>query len=401
MSGCRLSTIAAALVVGATVVAGATASGEATSAGGYKIIGKWGKVGTANGQFASNTDGIATDKAGNVYVADTDNNRIQVFSKNGKFIRKWGSIGAGNGQFSRAEDVAVAPDGTVWVADDGNSRLQAFSSAGAFRMVIPTPSEAARGVATDADGNVLASVEGGRNGGYRRFTETGAAQGGLFGAGNYRADDVEVSPDGSIFLITSATQTDDDRVRHFTADGKQLASWKLTRGDATRGIGVDGDCNVWAGAVSDGGIAKYSPSGKKLATAASITGGYVAKDIAVGPKGDIYVILQNAGIIRLVEDKATPRTANIPGKITVSGGVAKIPYTLSGVACPAQVGATATVSGSGISGKAVGLKLKAGAKNVITMRFSKAASGKATFKIVLKTNGRPTTETRSVTVSGR
>jgi hypothetical protein len=35
------------------------------------------------------------------------------------------------------------------------------------------------------------------------------------------------------------------------------------------------------------------------------------------------------------------------------------------------------------------------------MKLSKAASGKATFKIVLKTNGRPTTETRSVTVNVR
>jgi hypothetical protein len=65
------------------------------------------------------------------------------------------------------------------------------------------------------------------------------------------------------------------------------------------------------------------------------------------------------------------------------------------------VGATATVSGSGISGKASGLKLKAGAKNVITMKFSKAASGKATFEIVLKTNGRPTTETRTVAVKAK
>jgi hypothetical protein len=78
-----------------------------------------------------------------------------------------------------------------------------------------------------------------------------------------------------------------------------------------------------------------------------------------------------------------------------------IAYTLSGVACPAEVGATATLTGAGISGKAAGLKLKAGAKNTITMKMSKAASGKATFKIVLKTNGRPTTETKGVTVKAR
>ena len=106
-------------------------------------------------------------------------------------------------------------------------------------------------------------------------------------------------------------------------------------------------------------------------------------------------------MIRFAEDKAKPSAANVPGTIAVSGGSAKIAYTLSGVACPAEVGAVATVTGPGISGKAAGLKLKAGAKNVIQMKFAKAASGKATFKIVLKTNGRPTTETRSVTVKAR
>jgi hypothetical protein len=62
------------------------------------------------------------------------------------------------------------------------------------------------------------------------------------------------------------------------------------------------------------------------------------------------------------------------------------------------VGAAATLTGPGIAGKAAGLKLKAGATNTIVIKLSKARNGKATFKIVLKTNGRPTTETRSVTV---
>lgn len=57
-----------------------------------------------------------------------------------------------------------------------------------------------------------------------------------------------------------------------------------------------------------------------------------------------------------------------------------------------------SLTGSGIAGKAAGLELEAGAKNTTQMKLSKAASGKATFTIVLETNGRPTTETRSVTV---
>lgn len=398
MNGRKVSMASATFAVGLVIVAGATAAG---SAGGYKIVGKFGKTGTGNGQFATSSNGVAIDRAGVVYIADTDNNRVQVFSKTGGFLRKWGSVGNGNGQFLRAEDVAVSADGTVWVADDGNGRVQAFSTAGAFRTSIGLPSEAARGVAVDADGNVLVSVEGGRNGGFRVFSSAGQAIGGLHGAGNYRADEIEVSPDGTVYMLTSATQTDDDRVRRFTADGKPLATWKLLRGDGTRGMGVDLDCNVWVADTAQGGISKYSPSGKKLATAASITGGYVAKDIGVAPNGELYVLLQNAGVIRLAEDKSKPAAANVPGSIKVAGGTAKISYTLSGVACPAEIGATATVTGPGISGKAAGLKLKAGAKNVITMKFTKAGSGKATFKIVLKTNGRPTTETRSVKVSGK
>lgn len=398
MNGRVLVTGAAAAALAMGVAVGATA---ATSGGGYKQVGKWGSTGTGNGQFASAYNGIATDKAGNVYIADTDNNRVQVFSKSGGFLRKWGSVGGGNGQFAGAEDVAVAPDGTVWVADAGNYRVQAFAAGGAFKSSIGLPTELAQGVAVDADGNVYVSVEGTRNGGYRVFDSAGTPKGGLNGAGGYRADAIAVSPDGTIFMLTSATQTDDDRVRHFSADGKLLASWKLLRGDGTRGVGVDGDCNVWASDTAQAGITKYSPSGKKLATMTSVTEGYVAKDIAVGPSGEIYVARQNAGVLRFAEDKAKPGTAKVPGSIRVSGGRAKISYTLSGVACPAQIGATATVTGAGISGKAAGLKLKAGAKNTITMKFAKAAAGKATFKIVLSTNGRPTTETKGVTVSAK
>src|SRR5688572_20615113 len=46
----------------------------------------------------SEPEGIAIDpSSGNVYVADTANNRIQVFSSNGTFISKWGTFGGGNG----------------------------------------------------------------------------------------------------------------------------------------------------------------------------------------------------------------------------------------------------------------------------------------------------------------
>jgi hypothetical protein len=64
------------------------------------------------------------------------------------------------------------------------------------------------------------------------------------------------------------------------------------------------------------------------------------------------------------------------------------------------VSGVATLSGGGVSGKAV-VDVAAGKVTPITMKV-KAPAGKTkvTFKIVLKTNGRPTTETKSVTVVG-
>ena len=95
------------------------------------FITQWGSFGSGDGQFREPT-AVATDPAGNVYVADSGNHRIQKFSSTGAFVTKWGSFGSGEGQFNVPCAVATDSAGNVYVADNGNDRVQKFSSTGAF-----------------------------------------------------------------------------------------------------------------------------------------------------------------------------------------------------------------------------------------------------------------------------
>lgn len=52
---------------------------------------------------------VCTHKGRNeeVYVADSGNNRVQVFSKNGNFVRSFGVLGVGPGEFDEPDAIAV------------------------------------------------------------------------------------------------------------------------------------------------------------------------------------------------------------------------------------------------------------------------------------------------------
>ena len=81
---------------------------------------------TSPGDFAKPT-GLAVDQDGNLYVADTLNNRIEIFDADGKFISTFGKNGDGPGYFARPKGVAIDSDGHIWVADGVQDRVQVFN----------------------------------------------------------------------------------------------------------------------------------------------------------------------------------------------------------------------------------------------------------------------------------
>ncbi|MFH1539168.1 MAG: hypothetical protein ABIH66_09430, partial [bacterium] len=74
---------------------------------------------------------VAADGAGFIYVADTDNNRIQKFTEDCGYVWHWGELGNANGEFKSPKGIAYA-GGEVFVVDDYD-RVQVFSTGGVYR----------------------------------------------------------------------------------------------------------------------------------------------------------------------------------------------------------------------------------------------------------------------------
>jgi sugar lactone lactonase YvrE len=367
----------AALLAAAACVVGATAAGQAGPS--FKKAGAWGKSGKANGQFLANAFGLATSKSGDVYVADTDNFRVQVFSASGAFKR---SI-----PFTTSEsvqDVAVGADGSAWATamQAGQARRLGGSES------IATDKQAL-GVAVDAEGNVYVSTAGDNVRNVSRYDKASSYAKAKTIGGFADPGDVEVSADGSVYVV------DGLNVKRFVDD--KLV--KTIKGGVSKpiGIGVDLDCNLWITNISQRNLTQVSPTGKVLG---AVTGeDLIAQDVAVGPKGDLYAYDSGKhAMVRFTPDTSKPAAAAVGGNVVVTGGKAKVKYTLSGVACPTQVSATASLSGA-VTGKA-SVKVAAGKSTVLSIP-ARGSSGKAQFKIVLRTNGRPTTQVASVNVTAK
>lgn len=106
----------------------------------YKLLRKIGTTGhnhelTSPGDF-SKPAGVAVDAEGNLYVADTMNNRIEIFDADGQFVSTFGKSGDGPGYFSRPKGVAIDSDGHVWVADGMQDRVQVFNKEGQLLIAI-------------------------------------------------------------------------------------------------------------------------------------------------------------------------------------------------------------------------------------------------------------------------
>lgn len=208
---------------------------------------QWGQQGSKDGEFNA-LEALAVDSQGNIYVADTENHRVQKFDANGKLLRKWGSQGANNEQFASPGGIAIDPENNVYVADTFNHRIQKFDATGKFLGKWGTPCDLQSGkgcidpdgpgplkpgdgqfnlpigIALDKDGNLY--VTDAFNHRVQKFNPVGKFLGsfGVPGSGDGQfniATGIVIDKDGNLYV----SDNKNDRVQKFDSHGKFLGKF--------------------------------------------------------------------------------------------------------------------------------------------------------------------------------
>jgi DNA-binding beta-propeller fold protein YncE len=123
--------------VGGHVVLKLTPRGDVLLTLGTKgEAGEWNEA-TASHRLNEPND-VAIGANGDVFVAEGHtpgpggDARVLKFDKNGKFLKSWGGKGSAPGQFQVAHGIDIDAHGRIWVADRENQRVQIFTADGAF-----------------------------------------------------------------------------------------------------------------------------------------------------------------------------------------------------------------------------------------------------------------------------
>ncbi len=75
-------------------------------------------------------EGVAVDADGNLYVADTFNDRVEMFDADGRFISTFGKNGDGPADLDRPKGIAIDCDGHIWLVDAVQNRVKVFDQQG-------------------------------------------------------------------------------------------------------------------------------------------------------------------------------------------------------------------------------------------------------------------------------
>ena len=258
---------------------------------------------------------IATAPDGSLFVADSRNHRIVHLDAQGLFLNAWGGYGnvldgeVPGGLFNEPWGLAVGPDGLVYVADTWNHRIQVFTQEGEFlRMwnsfeVVGTMDGfwGPRGITVDKDNRVF-------------VTDTGKQRVVIFDSmGNYltqfgglgldagKLDEpvgIDIADDGRVYIA----DTWNYRVQVFTPDASGLQyqsvnmwdvdAWSSDTLDNKPFLALDESGNVYLTDPDQGRVIVFDSEGQFIRVWGGFDNTYtmnVISGVTIGDDGSVWV----------------------------------------------------------------------------------------------------------------
>ncbi len=226
--------------------------------------------GTGRGQF-DNPRGLALDAAGNIFVADTNNGRIQKFSPNGTYITSIGTKGSGYGQLGEPNGIAIDRVGNIYVADARNHCVRKLAPDGTFIGEWAPGLYGPRRIAIGPDDSIYV-VDQGRTR-VVKFNPDGqvlGTWGTTGGSGDGHFSDhtsVEVDPRTNKIYVADPINR---RIQVFDSDGNFLTKWSVPEWGQPHGfedLAIDPDRGrLYASSANMSTILVFDLQGNRLGT---------------------------------------------------------------------------------------------------------------------------------------
>jgi len=299
------------------VKASESTSNSFANATNYELVNQWGEGGDGDGEFHRPHDLDFSPSEDKLYIIDRDNQRVQVFDKNGTFLFKWGEEGDRDGEFKLPYGLDVDREGNVWVADRSNNNIQKFDADGNFLFRFgstgsePSQFENLRHVAADDASKYIYTADS-DNHRIQKFDINGTfikSFGGLGNASGQLNVPTSVILDSKGYLYV--TERGNERVQKFDTDGNSILMW------GSKGSGPNQFChqehiaadkfdNIYVndpqtdpGCSQEAAIKKFDSNGKFITKVVVPGEDPDPEHLAIDSDGNVYVSVRGLNEIRV------------------------------------------------------------------------------------------------------
>lgn len=93
-----------------------------------RFLFKFGEKGGSTGKLSRPLSIAVDNRTGRMYVVDYMRHTISAYDSDGKYLFEFGGLGWGEGWFQYPTDIAVDSQGRIFVADTFNNRIQVFQA---------------------------------------------------------------------------------------------------------------------------------------------------------------------------------------------------------------------------------------------------------------------------------